>query len=113
MAPTWSNHVVKSCTIANRGDGASVGAGSACVWTSATATSWKKTEKLAVLNICSLIIVAFPSMQLRDSLVTGSMLGHTPGQAAVRVIGKSQGAGQRPSCSARMTRATAKPAGAA
>jgi hypothetical protein len=60
VPPTWSNHVVKSCTIADRDDGASVDAGGACAWTSAKPDSRMKREKLVVFNILSLIIIAPP-----------------------------------------------------
>jgi hypothetical protein len=56
----WFTHVVKSCTIVDRGDGASVGAGGggACACTGAD----RKTnrEKLAVLNAPGFIIIAPP-----------------------------------------------------
>ena len=42
-------------------DGASVGAGGACAWTSAKPDNRKKREKLAVPNILSFIIIAPPA----------------------------------------------------
>jgi len=73
--PMWSHQLVKSCTIADRGDGASVGAGGACAWTSAKPDNRKKREKLVVPNILSFIIIAPPSVQLHSEL--GRCLGQT------------------------------------
>ena len=89
--PMWSHQLVKSCTIADRGDGASVGAGGSCAWTSAKPDNRKKREKLAVPNILSFIIIAPP--QRAASLGTRAML--RPNCVFSR---KSLGGDQRRSC---------------
>jgi hypothetical protein len=82
--------LVKSCTIADNGDGAAVGAGGACAWTGAKPDNRKKREKLAVPNILSFIINAPP--QRAASLGTRAML--RPNCVFSR---KSLGDDQRPS----------------
>ena len=61
VPPTWSSHVVKSCTIRDRRDGVSVGAGGVCAWTSAIPENRKKREKLLVINILSFLIITPPT----------------------------------------------------
>ena len=89
----WFTHVVKSRTIVDRGDGASVGAGDggACACTGAD----RKTnrEKLAVLNTPSFIIIAPPKDAATDTKLLGTraILRHIPGQTAVRVFNEVPG----------------------
>ena len=87
--PMWSHQLVKSCTIADRGDGASVGASGSCAWASAKPDNRKKREKLAVPNILSFIIIAPPSVQLHSEL--GRCLGQTAclrGRARAAISGE-------------------------
>jgi hypothetical protein len=80
--------VAKSWAIADRGDGASIGAPlvSACATASAKTDSKKKREKLAILNTVAFIIFApcsaEPNARIAKLLGTRAMLRHTPGQTA-------------------------------
>jgi hypothetical protein len=90
LPATWFNHVVKSCAIADRGDGASVGAPlvAACAWADAKTDSKKNREKLTVPNTLAFIIFAPRSVQPNGALRSYSELGRCLGthQAKLRYV---------------------------
>ena len=81
LPATWFSHVVTSCAIADRGDGAPLGAPltASCERAGAKTVSRKNREKMAVPNTLSFIIVAPRSGGQMAALPSYSELGRCLG----------------------------------